>query len=70
MGGRLKRFLVMMFFINLTVHLVNSGDYSLAHVAETALAGAAGLAGFAVVVVGLTRLWEWRKGLTRPDAAE
>ena len=66
-GGRLKRFLVMMFFVNLGVHLVRSGDYSPGHVAETALSGAAALALVAAVVVAATRLWEWRKGLTGQD---
>lgn len=69
-GRRLKRFYVMMFFINLGVRAVLYGEYSPGDLAENALMNIVGIAGFAAVIFGATRLWEWRKGLARPDAVE
>ncbi len=69
-GGRLKRFLVMMSFVNMGVSTVMRGDYAPASLAQRALINIMILLGFGAAIVGAIRLWEWRKGLTTTEAAE
>jgi len=63
-GGKLKRFFLMMFVVNMVVHTARHRDFSPGHLAVTALQNVLVLAAFAAVIFAFTRLWEWRKGLT------